>query len=1260
MRSIDKELSKINNSQIKRLEKTLDAVNYEEARLLQEFDSDILAILGKAAMPIIRELNKKTTIENGKVKYLVDTVRSSRKVNAGGNSYKLPDSFLRVVHKSYLTGEQRQAYEEALKVWFTKKTIELKKRLRDVNSYEELERILPEAYALASLALTAFHKLPNMILRDVQKLTGIALAEGDIAELGTGEGKTLSAVLPVYLMALRGKGSHVITSNPYLAKRDFEETLPIFEVLGLSSGYLPENVEEYAVQLGMNPRTLSALDKSKLNKRLVKVKQEAYRKDITYGAKSTFAFDYLRDNRIKKQEDMVQRLERPGFALIDEVDDALVDDAQVPYRIAQGTPTYEKGMNLIDLCIMLNVSYKEIKPKVEELRIPIMNMSYEEASYVARAFCNAELLPDQSTYQELAQLYFESQPVLVTEDKMYGFRTGRDLYNAILDERNYNTDAIKAKYGVIYCREKKEYTITDHCYEGFLRYSYLALHLNSEVISYQDKLLDDRKYVKDVDYKIVRGRVLLTMPGAEKILHDPAYPRIYEGYRKYMNAVSSESAAMSHYFKQAVVANLVMKKGQDYTVVGGKVKVMKNGRIAEGSTYSNGLHQALEIKENIPRSQRSKENISSSSITQKDFYSRYDMFAGMTGTSSKEIFSQIYGKATIEVPKHAFYSYFGRRRVKGAPEPIGVDKKDTKFALTQTEKVNLMVKSIIKSLRMSPPQPVLLVVSNVDEIKLLEAALQAYNIPFSVLTGNTPKDKEAEIIANAGRPGAVTISTEMAGRGTDIKVGGDRETIIDIATANYIKALDKKFPGVGSAFTTREKEEIRQKVERSLMDPKKYGLWSREEEKSTANIMSKTGLKVISSGYFGMDRIDRQLEGRTGRNGISGTTERFVCPDDLKNIGITSIDGRNSITDFFKKFKKKDDGSLAVDRRGARTIEDRVKVIQQTHETSIKENIKNTQKLDSFATKLVEDYRERRRQIICDQVDLVQELRTVIENSVDAIFASYIKETKFSKQDLLDPLATSRVNMNFEAITLEIRKTLGVHFNPKQVFASGINFLEFRNAVVESALEAAKKMDREKIKEALLAKYDFMITNIPYLLEHSFTVKRLTSMSMGMEGQADYNAEMAFYNERQKMILDANRHASEQLIGRPLSLTQDKRLQAIKEQRFGMRVTDRKAPDGSYEVAESPHEENNLEIITNIRDRKKTIDKKNAPKVEKVERKIEELEKRGKHVKISHLYQNLQVRPMMFVSSMVNGKEESKLVLVRHVKQLPEEEQKKL
>lgn len=1239
MNMIDKELEKIKHNDIKRFERVLESIDKYEKALQEDFDNNIELILGNIFVSLLEEIKK-----NEKLIELSD-----KNIIVNGNTYKVPSNFLTTFHKSYIENIKiKEEFENRLKMWFSDKTEQLRNAIKDVNNYNDIEKIMPSSFALASLALTSFHKNPNMILRDVQKMSGIAISEGSITELGTGEGKTLSGVLPTFLQALRGKGAHVITSNSYLAKRDYEETLPIYEGLGLTSGYLIDSEDQLADIEGLDKNNLSSYQRVKLQEKLKVYKQKAYKSDITYGSKQTFAFDYLKDSIVKDEDDMLQRIDNPGFALIDEVDDALIDDAEIPYRIAVNTPMYKQNMSLSDLCIIENIPYDETYQKVIEMNINIDNLSFEEARYIAKTFGRKELLIDPRRYQEAAERFFKTQKVLITEDNKYGFKTGKELFEALSNEEKYDADEIRNTYGIILCKELREYKISDKCIENFLKYCYFTFQINSQVLINKSKIEQDINYKKDEDYIIMPdGKMKLMMNGANKIINDNNYPDFVEDYNMYLSAVSSESATILHYFRQAVVANLLMEKGKDYIVEDDTVKTLKNGRIQSGSSYSNGLHQALEIKEKIPFDKRTKEQTASSTITQKDYYSRYDMFSGMTGTSSKEVFGEIFGKRTVEIPKHSFYSFYGRRKKNDARKPIGVENKDTKFALNEDSKINLIVNSLVESLNSVPKQPVLLVVSDVDEINLLQRALDEKNIKFNTLTATTPKEDEALIIAKAGLPGMVTISTEMAGRGTDIKIGGDRETIINIATERHIRQLEKKVKQ-HLQFSSGERDFLRNKVEQALMSSKVVNLWTKDGEIKRKEMMENTGLKVISSGFFKMTRIDRQLEGRTGRNGISGVCERYATQDDLKRIGLSSFNMKDSLTDFFKKFRRNMDGSLELDKKSYEFVMSKVLAKQKNNEMEIKERIKNTQRLDSYATKTVEEYRDQRRRIICDSIDTEPLIQKMIEEATDGIISSYIENKEITKQDLIKPISKNGLNVNINGISLEVKQFLGITFDPNIVSKSNINLLELREAIIRTAKSRFKELGEKNAKTALLAQNDFMISNIPEVLEHSFTVRNLTSMSMGMENQVDYEADMEFARAKKTLGIEASKEGTKNLLGLPLTIEEFKSLESIKRNLFVMKVDTSKEDKEQFEVSDAKYNENNIGVIARLKAIKAKVEEKNRKQIKKIEHTIDKKERKGKEIDIEGLYSKLEVRPFEFANVITSAGISSKLVLVRN------------
>lgn len=1256
MRITEKEIDKINKSSIKHLEASLADIDKYEKSLIDDFNKSMSQIFREHLPEILEELSKSPNIKNVKTRTLLMD---------GKDKFVVPENILQNFHKSYIQDiELRQIFEEKVKIWFHDKTEQLKLAIKDVDSYIDLMKVSNPAFALASLALSTFHKRPNMILRDVQKMTGLAISEGDIAELAAGEGKTLSAVLPAFLQSLRGKGVHVITSNGYLSKRDYEETLPIYEGLGVSSGYVPDSEEELADLEGKKYENLDSSSRLELQKRLKTVKQEAYKKDITYGSKDSFAFDYLRDNLVRKQEDLLQRVEKPGFALIDEIDDTLIDDAQTPYRIAVKTPMYKYNMSLKELCLIQGISYEETLPKVSNYILDIDKLTYEEARYVSNAFGNYDLLADVSKYQEAAERFFGLQKIFVAEDNKLGFKTGKELYEALLDDYLYDAVKIRTEYGILFCKELQEFKISDKCLEDFLKYCYFSFQINSQIIKYKDQILKDSNYKEKEDYyKTDDGKIRLTTHGANKILNDDNYPDFIEDYNKYLTTIAKESATVIHYFRQAVIAHLLMKNGQDYIVDNGSIKTLKNGRIQDGTTYSNGLHQAIEIKEKIPVEKRTKETTASSTITQKDFYSRYDLFSGMTGTSSKSVFGEIFGKGTVEIPRHAFYSFYSSRKIPNAKEPIGVDKRETKFSINRNDKINAIIKSVVESQYANPKQPVLLVVSDTDEIKLLENALKEKSISFNTLTATTSKEDEALIIAKAGLPGAVTISTIMSGRGTDIIVGGDRNTIIDIATSRHIKLLEKKSKTPLNLSTT-EKEFLRKKVENAIKDE----IWSKEEETKNIEELSSIGLKVISSGFFPIKRMDRQLEGRTGRNGISGVCERFACPDDLKAIGVTSLVPNQSMDTYLGSFNKNQDLTLQLDQNAYAAITNRIESIQKNNEKVIKEQIKESQKLNSYATKLVEEYRDKRRKIVCKESQTEPLIQQMIEEATNAIISSYIIDNKITEQNLTEPLNKNGISVDVEAISLEVKQTLGISFDPNIVEKSNINLLELRGAIIRTAKERRKDLGKEEDNNILLLQNDYMIANIPEILEHSFAVKNLVSISVGLENQKEALSNLEFADSRKQLLYESYKYALQRTMGLPLDKKEFTKLQQRKNALFGM-IVSRDKERKSFEVKAAKRKENQVAVVDKliaIKNKiakeqeekkqeliKKTMPIKHSPVIDKllvIKKKREngiEQTNNISSVKLANFYKNLSVRPMKFKTIIENGLKTTKLVLVK-------------
>ncbi|SFU43218.1 protein translocase subunit secA [Nitrosomonas eutropha] len=549
------------------------------------------------------------------------------------------------------------------------KTSEFKQR---ISNGEKLDQLLPEAFAVVR---EASKRVLGMRHFDVQLIGGMVLHEGKIAEMRTGEGKTLMATLPIYLNALSGKGVHIVTVNDYLAKRDAEWMGQIYQFLGLSVG----------VVLSQMPH---------------EDKQAAYGADITYGTNNEYGFDYLRDNMVGHSAERVQRV--LNFAIVDEVDSILIDEARTPLIIS--------GMAEGDT---------EVYKRVDVL-IPRLTRQKDENS------------PGDYSVDE------KTQQVLLSE-------------------------------------------------EGFI---------------HAEKLL---------------GEVGL-LP-AESSLYDPA------------------NITLIHHFNAGLRAHALYNRDQHYVVQNDEVVIVDEftGRLMPGRRWSEGLHQAVEAKENVSIQ---KENQTLASITFQNYFRMYEKLAGMTGTADTEAFEfqQIYGLETVIIPTH---------------RPIAREDRMDQVFRTAREKYQAIIADIKNCYERG--QPVLVGTGSIENNELLSTMLTKEKLPHQVLNAKQ-HEREADIIAQAGQSKMVTIATNMAGRGTDIVLGGNLEQVI-----NRIRVDD----ALDDMTKTEKTKETRQ-------------AWQVRHDE----VIKLGGLHIIGTERHESRRIDNQLRGRSGRQGDPGSSRFYLSLED--------------------------------------------------------------------------------------------------------------------------------------------------------------------------------------------------------------------------------------------------------------------------------------------------------------------------------------------------------------------------------------------
>ncbi|TCV11834.1 preprotein translocase subunit SecA [Sphingobacterium alimentarium] len=577
----------------------------------------------------------------------------------------------------------------------------------------------------------------NMVHYDVQLIGGIVLHQGKIAEMMTGEGKTLVGTLPTYLNALSGQGVHIVTVNDYLAKRDSEWNAPLFEFHGLS---------------------VDCIDKHQPNS---PQRRNAYKSDIVYGTNNEFGFDYLRDNMTQTPDAMVQR--KLHFAMIDEVDSVLIDDARTPLIISGPIPMGDQH------------EFYQLKPRIERLvnaQKAYINTVFNEAK---KAIASGDTDPEKG-----GLALFRSYRGLPKNKALIKF----------LSEANHRQ--ILQKVENYYMQDQSR-----HMPKADKELFFVIDEKNNQVELTEKGIELITAQGEDPSFFILPdvGSEIAEIEKSNESLEEKA-ARKDELLRDY--SVKSERI---HSINQLLKAYTLFEIDDQYIVDEGKVKIVdeQTGRIMDGRRYSDGLHQAIEAKENVKVEDATQ---TYATITLQNYFRMYHKLSGMTGTASTEAGElwEIYKLDVVEIPTN---------------KPILRDDKQDLIFRTAREKYNAVAQEIQNLTEAG--RPVLVGTTSVEISELLSRMLKLRGIKHNVLNAKLHQ-REAEIVAEAGRPGQVTIATNMAGRGTDIKL--------------------------------------------------------------SAEVISSGGLAIIGTERHESRRVDRQLRGRAGRQGDPGSSQFFVSLED--------------------------------------------------------------------------------------------------------------------------------------------------------------------------------------------------------------------------------------------------------------------------------------------------------------------------------------------------------------------------------------------
>ena len=637
-----------------------------------------------------------------------------------------------------------------------------------------LNEILPEAFAVvketcrrlvgSSWNVSDIEITWDMIPFDVQLIGAVVLHEGKIAEMATGEGKTLAASLPIYLNALPGKGVHLITVNDYLARRDCEWMGKIYEFLGLTVAYITND---------MDPPQ----------------RKVAYNADITYGTNNEFGFDYLRDNMAHRVDDLVQR--EHNYAIIDEVDSVLIDEARTP--------------------LIISGPVEQSTQKFDEVKARVAQLVRDQTNLVNRIIADAEkLLKEENDYEAGIKLLQATR----------GAPKNKRL-TKILHE--HGTKKIAHRVEMDFIRDKKLNELDEELF--------YAIDEKTHVIDLTEKGRDTLSRNDSEMFVLPDLSSEFDLIDKKTDLDDQAKLE----QKEQLQQKHAEKSERIHNISQLLRAHSLYERDVEYVVTDdGKVLIVDEftGRLMPGRRYSDGLHQAIEAKEGV---KIERETQTLATITLQNFFRLYSKLAGMTGTAETEAheFWTIYKLDVVVIPTNA---------------PIRrIDYNDQIFR-TKREKYNAVIAEIIEMYKKN--RPVLVGTISVEASETLSRMLKRSGIKHSVLNAKYHKE-EAQIVSRAGQPGMVTIATNMAGRGTDIKLG------------KGVILCD------GGCFLVDD-------AGRPIPDD--INLIECEND-------VPCGLHIIGTERHESRRIDRQLRGRSGRQGDPGASRFYLSlEDDLMRL----------------------------------------------------------------------------------------------------------------------------------------------------------------------------------------------------------------------------------------------------------------------------------------------------------------------------------------------------------------------------------------
>jgi len=843
------------------------------------------------------------------------------------------------------------------------KTAEFKQRVADG---ESLDQLLPEAFAVAREA-----SLRTLGLRpfDVQLIGGMVLHDGNIAEMRTGEGKTLVATLPAYLNALSGDGVHVVTVNEYLAQRDADWMRPVYEFLGLTVGVSKSG-------------------------QLQDEKRAAYDSDITYATNNELGFDYLRDNLAFSIDDKVQR--KLNFAVVDEVDSILIDEARTPLIISgpvdESTDLYQK----------INKFVPKLRCHVETGAATNFDIDAKQVNLLDE---DGRALKYEGTEGESRDLMSVDEAVDLAESR------GADV---VLTDAEGDVPVCKLAI-------RGHYTIDEKSKQA---------HITE----------DGHQRVEDLMHQA-------GLLGENESLYDAGNIRLV------------------HHLNAALRAHALFSKDVEYIVKDGEIVIVDEftGRTMPGRRWSDGLHQAIEAKEGVSVKQ---ENQTVASITFQNYFRLYNNLSGMTGTADTEAFEfqQIYGLEVIVIPTDK--------------EMVRNDMADLVY-LTEADKFEAIVEDISDCRERG--QPVLVGTTSIETSELLSDVLKKKNIEHEVLNAKQ-HEREAIVVQQAGKAGAITIATNMAGRGTDIVLGGN---------------LDAELQAAGEGA-----DEIEMRAD-----------WQKRHNA----VLAAGGLHIVGTERHESRRIDNQLRGRSGRQGDAGSSRFYLSMED----SLMRIFGDPERTKNLLSRAGMREGEAIESKLLTRQIE-RAQRKVEGHNFDIRKNLLEYDDVANDQRKVV--YHQRTELMAAD--DVKDSISAIREEVITDLVQQYILPGSLEEQ--WDPDGLSSAIEHDFGLQLDIAKWLKDDSKLSEADINKRCLSELEEAYERKEASIGSQIMRLFEKEVMLKQLDH------HWKEHLGAMDYLRQ-GIGLRGYAQKNPKQEYKREAFEMfgaMLDQIKHDSISLLSR--------------------------------------------------------------------------------------------------------------------------------